>query len=361
MEIKPQWVKHGVISRNPHSFFNYHGWPSVCRDDDGILYAVDSAFRNSHVCPFGKTALYRSYDNGETWSNPLIVNDTYLDDRDAGILYLGGKKLLVTWFCHPADAYVNQYGARMRESWCGNGGVLDAYPTIPEEFAQGGSFIRISEDGGNTWGDIIKLPVSSPHGPTLMKDGSLLYLGKAMYSDELPNGEVAAYRSTDGGYTWTQQAILEIPEGLVPNNFHEPHAIELPDGRIVGMIRGEGKGVAYGFTIYQSDSEDGGKTWSPMQALNTCGSPPHLMLHSSGALICSFGRRMPPHGERALVSWDGGRTWPEEYVLSEHHPCDLGYPASVELPDGEILTVYYQAGEGDYFTSLYYTKWKLNK
>jgi hypothetical protein len=147
---------------------------------------VDSAFRHTHVCPFGKTAMYKSYDNGETWSIPMVINDTYLDDRDVGILYLGCKKLLVTWFCHPAEAYEKQYGAGMRNNWCGSAGLLDAYPTIPEEFAAGGSFIRISEDGGNTWGETIKVPVSSPHGPTLCKDGSMIYLGKAMYTDALP-------------------------------------------------------------------------------------------------------------------------------------------------------------------------------
>ena len=361
MEIRPLEVKHGVISRNPHTFFNYHGWPSVCRDDDGILYAVDSAFRHTHVCPFGKTAMYKSYDNGETWSIPMVINDTYLDDRDVGILYLGGKKLLVTWFCHPAEAYEKQYGAGMRQNWCGSAGLLDAYPTIPAEFAAGGSFIRISEDGGNTWGETVKVPVSSPHGPTLCKDGSLIYLGKAMYTDDLPYGVIASYRSTDGGYTWEKQAILDFPEGLGVGTFHEPHVIEMPDGRLIGIIRAQGSGVAHGFTMYQSESTDGGYTWSLMQPMDVSGSPPHLMLHSSGALICSFGRREAPHGERALVSWDGGRTWPEEYVLSEHHPCDLGYPASVELPDGEILTVYYQVAEGDNFTSLLYTKWKLNK
>ena len=40
-----------------------------------------------------------------------------------------------------------------------------------------------------------------------------------------------------------------------------------------------------------------------------CGAPPHLLLHSSGALICSVGRRKEPFGQRAYVSYDGGETW----------------------------------------------------
>jgi len=135
--------------------------------------------------------------------------------------------------------------------------------------------------------------------------------------------------------------------------------IELDSGRLLGMIRAQGPGVFHGFTMYQTVSDDGGRTWTTPVPLNIAGSPPHLLKHSSGAIICAFGRREQPFGERALVSRDNGETWEDEYILHETAPCDLGYPASVELPDGEILTVYYQAVEGDGFTSLQYTKWSL--
>jgi len=360
MEIRPK-TEHGIVNRSPDTFFRYHGWPTVAIDDEGILYAVDSGFRVSHVCPFGKTTMYKSFDGGKTWSIPMVINDTYLDDRDAGIVSLGGKKLLVTWFSHPAKAYMTEYAQGIRNVWSGAAGVLDAYPSIPEELGQGGSFLRISEDGGYTWGETIKVPVSSPHGPSLLKNGDLVYLGKAMYTDKEPKGAIAAYGSSDGGRTWTRLGGVAIPEGLTPDHFHEPHMIELDSGRLLGMIRAQGPGVFHGFTMYQTVSDDGGRTWTTPVPLNIAGSPPHLLKHSSGAIICAFGRREQPFGERALVSRDNGETWEDEYILHETAPCDLGYPASVELPDGEILTVYYQAVEGDGFTSLQYTKWNLEK
>jgi len=90
------------------------------------------------------------------------------------------------------------------------------------------------------------------------------------------------------------------------------------------------------------------------------GSPPHLMLHSSGALICSYGRREAPFSERAMVSYDGGETWTDEYVLDDRPKMtDLGYPASVELSDGSILTIYYQKVDDDPQCSILYTKWRL--
>ena len=352
-------TEHGIVNRAADTFFKYHGWPTVCKDGEGTLYVVDSGFRTAHVDPFGKTSMYKSFDGGKTWSIPMVINDTWLDDRDAGIVSLGGKKLLVTWFCHPAKVYATQYAQWIRGTWSGSSGVLDAYDTIPEDKGQGGSFIRLSEDGGYTWGETIKVPVSAPHGPNVLRDGSLMYLGKAMYTDELPDGALAAYKSTDGGRTWEFLAQLAIPEGTIPNNFHEPHVLELPSGRLLGVIRAEGKEIPRGFTVYETYSDDGGKTWTDLRCLDVWGSPPHLLLHSSGAVICSFGRRADPFGERAIVSYDGGETWEDEYVLHETVSGDLGYPASVELPDGSILTVYYQRVEGDSFTSIQYTKWRL--
>ena len=90
------------------------------------------------------------------------------------------------------------------------------------------------------------------------------------------------------------------------------------------------------------------------------GAPPHLMLHSSGAFICSYGRREKPYGQRAAVSTDGGKTWEKEYVLNDQGPdYDLGYASSAELPDGKILSTYYQKCPGDSKCSILYTIWKL--
>lgn len=367
MEIRPS-VKHGIISRTPDTFFRYHGWPTVCRDEDGVLYAAASAYRVSHICPFGKTVLWKSTDEGETWSLPTVVNDTFLDDRDAGIVSLGGKKLLVSWFCHPASAYETRWHDYIIEAWPGAESVLEMYKTLPEDKRQGGSYIRVSEDGGETWGETVKVPVSAPHGPIQLKDGSLLYAGKRMYAGPDETGEapedycdesMEVWKGSSDGKEWTLLAKLVPPEGTFLKNFHELHAIELDDGRILCVIRAQGPEVAHGFTMYQTYSDDGGHTWSPLTCIGVSGSPPHLMKHSSGAIVLSFGRREEPYGERALVSRDNGATWEDEYVLCEVSPRDLGYPSSVELSDGSILTVYYQGYGDDPFASVLYTRWHL--
>ena len=62
-----------------------------------------------------------------------------------------------------------------------------------------------------------------------------------------------------------------------------------------------------------------------------------------------------------MISYDGGETFEKEVVLRDDATHgDLGYPSTVELSDGSLLTVYYQSARNDDpFRSLLYTKWRL--
>lgn len=362
---KIQVLRHGIVYRNSDSPFGYQGWPSICKLDDGSLAAVWSGFRVAHVCPYGKTAMSVSRDEGETWAPPMVVNDTPLDDRDAGIVNLGDGKLLITWFCHPKRWMLEHTLPRLPRRLAPAlsdicTGYKRYYKDLPEPLGKGGSFVRTSFDNGVTWGETMCLPISSPHGPTRLKDGTLLYLGKDHFVE---TENIAAYTSTDDGLTWKLLRILDMPEGIPLNRFHEPHCIELKDGTLLGGIRVHGDDY---FSVYLTRSADKGRNWTVPEPLipegrkeRVCGSPPHLLLHSSGAIICSIGRREEPFGERVLISHDEGLHW-EEYSLDvDAASSDLGYPATVELADGSLLTVYYQKYGSDSMTSILYTKWKL--
>ena len=363
--------EHGVVYRREDIPYSYQGWPSLVRTDDGRLISVCSGYRMAHVCPFGKTVMNISDDEGQTWSAPVIINDSPLDDRDAGIVDLGHGRLLVSWFVHPAERMENLYYEGIRrdlspEEWEIARAQIETYKRFDEERRKGGSYVILSDDGGKTWSQRIRVPVTAPHGPALLNDGNLLYLGKEHCSyGLLEPGAIAAYTSANGGRTWELLSKIQLPAEAATANFSEPHAIELPGGRVFGAIRAEGDGVYHNFTIYTCYSDDRGKTWSIPKPVNISGSPPHLMLHSSGALIMSFGRREEPFGERALVSFDGGETWPEEYIIDDRAAGgDLGYPASAELGNGSIFTLYYQRqpdGKGGYDkkTSILSTRWRL--
>lgn len=126
----------------------------------------------------------------------------------------------------------------------------------------------------------------------------------------------------------------------------EPYAIELPDGKIICHLRAQryAAGEAAYFTTYQSESADGGKTWSEPHPIlaRLGGAPSHLLLHSSGILVATYGHREMPYGIKAMFSRDGGATWDAGYdIYTDTVSGDLGYPCSVELADQSILTVFY--------------------
>ena len=70
-----------------------------------------------------------------------------------------------------------------------------------------------------------------------------------------------------------------------------------------------------------------------------------------------------PFGERACLSRDGGVTWDieNEIVLRDDAPNgDLGYPATVEIEPGELLTIYYQVENEGEKTCMMATRWSLH-
>ena len=71
------------LCRLPKGPLGYFDWLSIAKTDDGTLVAASSGLRKYHVCPWGKTVLHFSKDNGKTWSDSVIANNSPIDDRDA--------------------------------------------------------------------------------------------------------------------------------------------------------------------------------------------------------------------------------------------------------------------------------------
>lgn len=88
---------------------------------------------------------------------------------------------------------------------------------------------------------------------------------------------------------------------------------------------------------------DGGRTWTVPRAIDVWGLPSHLLRLRDGRLVMTYGYRRTPFGNQARVSTDHGRTWSEPLTISADGASgDLGYPSSVELADGRLLTVWYE-------------------
>lgn len=367
-------IKEGIVFHKEDGPFRYNAWPTVCRDEKGVLYAGWSGERVQHVCPFGKNLMSISTDGGESWTCPMIINDTWLDDRDVGLCSMGEGKLIMSSFHNRKSVYLDQLPRIERGteefSKAMTLAYVNEYNNMPEgTFYNHGSFTRVSLDGGKTWEKAYDAPASSPHGPIYTKDGRLLWLGRSVEKFEANKGldDILLIESRDMGKSWTVLSSIEKPDdmefnGVGPDKILlcEPDILELNDGTLLGSIRVQGTETSDNYyTMYNAFSYDGGKTWTKLEKTNICGSPPHLIQLFDGRVVCVFGRREAPFGIRAIVSEDCGKTWGEEMLLSEAPNKDLGYPSTVQLDDGTLVTVFYKLNPPANKTDIVYVKWSV--
>ncbi len=270
----------------------YLGWPTVVLTKGNELIVVYSGDRDSHVCPYGKTQLISSLDDGKTWSQPRTITNTPLDDRDAGIIQTEKGTLVVSWFT--SLAFENP-------AWKG---AYNKYARIGEKIGDKtkkewlGNWMKRSLDGGHTWLDPSRTVGTAPHGPVNLKNGHLLYVGTGNYKTM---GPVVVEKSTDDGISW--KVIGQIPLPSMAKSIAEPHVIELPSSKLIAMIRNESKEFYHGHLL-QSESIDGGGTWSTARETGIWGYPPHLAVLKNNVLLVTYGRRKAPFSQRACLSYD---------------------------------------------------------
>jgi hypothetical protein len=348
----------------------YHGWPTIGQRRNGELLIASSSGRRQHVCPFGEVRLNRSSDAGQTWSAPAVVVDGPLDDRDAGVMETAAGTLLVAWFtslCWLHDLYRFEAG---EIASLPTGEDVTAWRAARERLAsvdvraELGSFVARSEDGGKTWSEKIPSLVSTPHGPVGLADSRLLYVGRRGTAPGLwgrgcshINGEVAVAESLDDGRTWSMLSeVWPYAEGEIRG---EPHMVEAADGRLIVQIRCHGG--AFDKQTAQCESDDGGRTWTQPHSIGVDGFPSHLLRLQDDRLLMVYGVRYPPYGNRARVSDDHGRTWSTELILSDDGAnTDLGYPSSVQLDDGTIVSVWYEKLDGNPNAVLRQARWRID-
>lgn len=345
-------VQRVTVMDNPNSLFRYFGWPSICRLSDGRLAAAASGFRRGHVCPWGKAVLSFSSDEGRTWTCPMPVIDTVLDDRDSGIVPLGGSRVMVTSFNNTVhfQRWYNDIARKDPATPAGYCETVDAYLSEAEasglEQEQLGSTYRISDDNCVTFGPLFRSPVTAPHGPCVTEDGRILYIGHP-FDDMTHPAEDPTLQCWEldgkGGATYLSSIPAPTDEFGGMNDVCEPHTLCLPEGKLIVHIRVQRGGEHPVYSTWQSVSEDGGKTFCvPYPVTGVLGgAPAHLLMLSCGDLISVIGDRQPPYGIRVLRSTDCGKSWSERMLVTGLLTGDIGYPASVELKNGNVFTLWY--------------------
>ncbi len=320
----------------------YCAWPSIARTSGGDLVVLFTR-TEEHLGPDGAILLSRSTDNGKTWLRPVVVLDSPIDDRESGITTLRDGRVVGHFWStfHTRKSYEslapNSYGRDLLDRWI----AIVGQPEYRNAKGNSGASAAVSSDGGRTWSKLNR-GHDSVHGGIDLATGSLLL---ASYR-ETPDS-ISVYTADSASGYWRNLATIVSPhpESL---SFGEPHMLQLKTGRVIMMIRATAhpyKDRDPRCVLWESYSDDNGKTWVAPFATSLWGFPPHLALIADGRVLCTYGYRRPPYGQRACLS-DDGVTWSlrEEVVLRDDAPNgDLGYPASVELERGVILTVYYQA------------------
>jgi hypothetical protein len=286
-----------------------------------------------HLGIKGRLDMVFSSDEGKSWTEPSVVVDSPADDRNPAFGQAADGALVVGFW--RTETYDDQ----------GKWEVKSKRPMS--------TWVTRSIDGGQSWQqptqiDVSDIGLGSPYGRIVtMPDGAMLmaiYGGTAARYGQPPDpwrNHSYVYRSTDSGRTWAR--ISEIGEGRM--QWNETSLLRLPSGKLLAAVRSRGGDV------YLAHSTDGGSTWSSTTQITPVKvHPADLCLLADGRVLMTVGDRLQRYGVRAIVfGQDEMPQWDERRVLvDDSRSADCGYPSSVLLRDGRVLTVYYSTAVSEH-------------
>lgn len=338
-----QTMEHVVIHRDDTQ---YYICPWMTRLDNGdLIITVREAQRRpferiAHADPTARGVLIRSRDGGRTWGNKTVIDNQnwrFSQTEDVPVIQLSDKSLLVNLY-----------------SWY-IGNLPKGKPTPAKGMAytmdfEGISFIR-STDRGWTWSE--RQPLRVPGLPDLLSsrcpvvehpDGSLLLTVAHYEREPVKWARTWCIRSRDKGRAWELVGTVAADPSK-QMNYLEGSFTRLRSGKLLTLLRTDvaNHEPSRGW-LFQSESTDDGKTWTPPAKSVIWGFPAHVLELRDGRLLATYGHRRPPYGVRACISRDQGKTWDidKEIVLRDDGgTSDLGYPSTVEFGDGRVLTIYW--------------------
>jgi hypothetical protein len=331
-------VKHVVVYREPGRF---GGWPAnhgiwiwgneiivgfsrgYYKDLGPERHNIDREKPEEHL-------LARSLDGGETW--------TIENPAEQGMLIPEGKALHGTPLLDVAIAPAVECP----------GGIDFTHPDFAltvrmSSTDKGPSRFYYSTDRAHTWTGPYALPLFGQQGIAARTDyivygpqECMLFLTAAKANGE--EGRPLCVRTKDGGKTWEFVSWI----GPEPKGYAiMPSTVRLGDNGLLTAIRCR-EGDSSWIDTYLS--HDRGKTWMYLNrpADTGEGNPASMIRLRDGRIALTYGVRAKPFGMRALLSADDGASWgPEITLRGDGAGRDLGYPRTVQRPDGKIVTVYY--------------------
>ncbi len=218
------------------------------------------------------------------------------------------------------------------------------------------SFFYVSYDRCRTWEGRYDLPMFGQSAVAtrtdyIVEDTDQCLLMLTVNKPDGNEGRILAVRTVDGGKTFSEVSYVAETIDDVDGFMIMPSTLKLDDQTLLSAVRCRGGSRADNqartwIDLYRSD--DGAKTWQFMnrpvefRMMGHNGNPPTLHQLPDGRLVLIYGNRDKPYTVGARLSDDNGESWGEEITLREGGGNrDFGYPRTVVLPDGTVVTAYY--------------------
>lgn len=222
-------------------------------------------------------------------------------------------------------------------------GTIYLYFKVGKEIPSWETWVKKSSDNGETWSDAYELVKGDKGGRGPVKN-KLIVLSDGTWlagaSNEIKRWEVFVDRSEDKGKTWKASSYFKIDTNEIKGKGAiQPTLWETEPGKVHMLVRTT-SGI-----IGRSDSEDFGKTWTPIYdtKLPNPNSGIDLTQFPDGTLALAYNPDAKNWGSRSPLSiglsFDNGKTWKDKIDIETGKKTDeFSYPAIISWGDSVAVT-----------------------
>ena len=327
----------------------------VCLGGDEMLAVFAGCVERVHRDE-DDVMMIRSHDGGASWDQDSLET-IWHTSMNMGACNPGVSRL--------SDGTLIMH--TLMNSCCDMKGIQEDFgPQSESLFAMReaeGTFCMMSTDKGAAWGELYKINCVPMHwcqpadGITELPNGVLLMPVAGMRSNAWNHPQQNdlfrsfTLRSDDRGKSWEYYSTIAYDAAQIMG-FHEPGMCRTADGKLVCLMRTHhGVRTRHGH-LWLAWSGNDGESWSRPEATNIWGYPSDLTPLADGRVLATYGHRRDPWSVRGCIS-DNGLKWDVSNEFTIHKggrgPASAGgtrmhtgYPASIQLDDGSILSIWHE-------------------